>query len=99
MRLRACREEARPGRENEVAGHPLPYEMKIVVIAPHVLSGAHDPVHMLAWIVGGQSGMAWATDVVLRSEDADGGLCSDNCAEQHEAQYLRDNAECAGRPH
>jgi hypothetical protein len=54
--------------------------MKIVVIAPHVLSRAHDPVRLLLRIVGSESGTAWATDVVLRIEDADGGLGVDNRA-------------------
>ena len=38
MRLDSGADEARPRGENEVARHPLPHEMEIVVVGPHVLT-------------------------------------------------------------
>src|SRR5579859_196921 len=67
-------DEARAGREREIARHPLPNELKIVAVAPHVLAGTADQVLLPGRIVRDGAGAAHVADIAMAVEDAEQAL-------------------------
>src|SRR6476660_2284356 len=92
MRLDSLANEVCAGGENEVAGHPLPHEMKIIVVAPHVLARSSNQIRLKLRVVLRRARSFYATDVCLSVEDADGTLRAGEAAEQCYAQCAHENA-------
>ena len=81
VRFDSRTDEMRPRRKNEIPCHPLPNEMEIVVVAPHVLTRARDRIHLPLRVVGCCPRMSHSTDVRLRIEDADRALRAEPLAD------------------
>src|SRR6266498_369118 len=92
-------DEARPRGENEVTRHPLPHEMKIVAVIPHVLTRPRNQIRLPVWVIRGGSRTSYATDVCLRVEDADRALGGGEVAEARDAHHRRENAAKARKAH
>ncbi len=96
--LDAGADEARAGREHEVAAHALPDKMEVVPCLPHVLAGAADHILLPLRIVRRGAGVPHATNVGLPGEDADGTLRLGNRGEGQEDRdtHQRTNHREAG---
>src|ERR1041384_5322023 len=74
MLLDALPDKAGAGREHEVPRHPLPHEVEVVAVVPHVLARAADHVVLARGVVAGGSGRPHLADVGLGVEAAHGSL-------------------------
>src|SRR5688572_31000005 len=70
VRIDSFPDEACARRENEVARQALPDEMKVVAVAPHVLTGARDHIRLVLRVVRHGSRLSGTSDVGVRVEDA-----------------------------
>jgi hypothetical protein len=52
MRLHARPDEVGAGAHDEIATHPFPDEMKVVVITPYVRAAARDRIRLLLGTIG-----------------------------------------------
>src|SRR5437762_2066272 len=71
VRLDALADEMRAGRKNEIPGHALPHEMKVIAVVPHVLARAGDHVLLPLRVIRCGARMSRAADVRLRIESAE----------------------------
>ena len=100
MRLDAPADKSGTRRKDEVPRHPLPDEVKIVVVAPHVLAGPGDLVALALRVVDGGS-RTCAPDVVMRVEDAELLRCRSSGESQHgkqsEVSHPSHTSTCIGQ--
>src|SRR5688572_30306513 len=90
MRVDSPADEARPRGEDEVAGHPLPDEMKIVAVVPHVLAGARDEIDLPLRVVRRRSWTPHAADLRTRLEESQLTLGTRDVTEAGEAHHEHD---------
>src|SRR2546423_7899230 len=90
VRLDPPANEMSTGGENEIAGHPLPHEVKVVAIAPHVLTRSANPVLLKLIVVHRGAGAPHVTDVALSLENTDSGLRAEAGTAQCDCGHARE---------
>ena len=78
VRIDALANELDAGLQDEVAGHPLPDEVELVALRPHVGAASRQRVVLRDGVVGGGAGDLRRADVAVRVEVADGGRLGDD---------------------
>src|SRR6267142_1774947 len=63
-------DECSPGREYEISPHALPDEMELVVVAPHISSGAADDVRIVLIVVETRAWLINLSNIGLPLEQA-----------------------------
>src|SRR6187551_2321676 len=77
MRVDPLPQELDASLDDEVAGHPLPDEVELVFLRPHVHAASRERVLLLRLVVSRRAGDLRPPDVAVRLELTDGAaLCS-----------------------